>query len=139
MKQDPHDRIFELSEQTGKSIEAILYTMLKNRFITIDNNVIVPTAYGYATGCFDSSGATTGNYYIDTNDGFITAIAYHDGILMKFRKNLSTNEVTADVDCLAVALGYANAHELLSHDDSLDTLNQCKKETGVWPVQTIVN
>jgi hypothetical protein len=139
MKQDPHDRIFQLSEQTGKSIEAILYTMLKNRCINIENNVIIPTAYGYATGCFDSSGATTGNHYIDTKDGYLTAIAYHDGILMKFRKNLLTNEVTADVDCLAVVLGYSDANELLSQDDSLDALNQCKEETGVWPVQTIMN
>lgn len=64
-------------------------------------------------------------------------VAYFQGNLMKFYKNIKTGQVGADVDALAKTLGFADAHDLLSQDKTLDLLNAAQKEVGVWPIQAI--
>lgn len=102
-----------------------------------DQGQINPTPLGYHSDFFDKTGVTIGLQIVQQTETHEVGIAYFQGNLMKFYKNIKTGQVGADVDALAKTLGFSGAHEMLSQDKTLDLLNKVNKETGVWPIQAI--
>ena len=101
------------------------------------SNSIEPTPMGYLAGIFDKTGVTTSIQLFESTKTHEVYLAYFQGNLMKFYKNIATGEIGADVDAMALTLGFNSAHELLSQDKTLDLLSEVKRQTGVWPISEV--
>lgn len=123
-----------LKAERNTSTEDLALDLLSKSYL---DQSLLPTARAYYDGIFDSAGATTSLQLLSVTEKAEVHIGYFDGNLMKFHKDLVTGEISTDVDCLAKTLGFMDAHDLLSRDETMDILLQSEKETGVWPVRTI--
>lgn len=132
-------RIITAANENEKSNETIIDELVTTQYLAYNaaTNSIEPTPFGYLSGFFDKTGATTSTQLLQTTESHDVFIAYFDGNLMKFYKDLKTGEVGADLETMSKTLGFADAHDLLSKDESLDLLNECVKQTGVWPLKSI--
>lgn len=138
MRDQHNSRIIELARESNKSIETIIDELMYAQCsYNPKSNSIEPTPMGYLSGIFDKTAATTSMQLLQTTKTHEVFIGYFDGNLMKFYKDLKTGEIGADLETMAQTLGFDDAHELLSKDESLDLLNDCYKKTGTWPIKTI--
>lgn len=134
-----NSRLIELARESNKSLETIIGELLSVQCIAYnaESQSLQPTPLGYLSGIFDKTAATTSTQLLQTTETHQVFIGYFDGNLMKFYKDLKTGEIGADLETMSKTLGYDDAHDLLSKDESLDLLNDCYKKTGTWPLKTI--
>ena len=130
-------KVKQLARERNMPISDLIEGLIATGYLMHELGEIKPSPLGYYRGFFTDAGATTGVQIIETTATHEIGIAYFQGNLMKFYRNTLTGQIGVDVDALAKTLGYEGAHDLLSQDKNLDLLNEAKKQTGVWPIQTL--